>query len=123
MEGNKNKRKIKRLCFALIWGMIHMVSLGIAVEGNKTFAANMPFITFQETQKENSTKIKESISDVLFKFVDFIKTKVSKNNPKHTSSSNITIDNSYVEEKFLPKEYFLDVLYNKDNIPSSLRSR
>lgn len=114
MEGNKNKRKIKRLCFALIWGMIHMVSLGIAVEGNKTFAANMPFITFQETQKENSTKIKESISDVLFKFVDFIKTKVSKNNPKHTSSSNITIDNSYVEEKFLPKEYFLDVLYNKD---------
>ena len=92
--------------------MIHMVSLGIAVEGNKTFAANMPFITFQETQKENSTKIKESISDVLFKFVDFIKTKVSKNNPKHTSSSNITIDNSYVEEKFLPKT--LDVLYNKD---------
>jgi len=114
MEQNKNKRRLKQMCFVLIWGMIHMVNLGITVESNKAFAVDVPFTTFQESQKENSIKIKESLSDGLFKFIDFIKTKVSKTNSELSSKSKITVNNS-IKDELISQEYFSDILYSKDS--------
>jgi hypothetical protein len=114
METNRNKRLIKRMCFILIWGMIHMVNASITVVSNKAFAVEMPFTEFQETQRENSTRIRESLSDVIFKFVDFIKTKASKSTSETSSSSNITV-NTPVKDELVIQEYFSDILYNKDS--------
>ncbi|HRU50459.1 MAG TPA: S-layer homology domain-containing protein [Candidatus Absconditabacterales bacterium] len=113
METNRNKRLIKRMCFILIWGMIHMVNASITVVSNKAFAVEVPFTEFQETQRENSTRIRESLSDAIFKFVDFIKTKASKSTSETLSSSNITI-NTPVKDELVLQEYFSDILYNKD---------
>ena len=101
------------MCFILIWGMIHMVNASITVVSNKAFAVEMPFTEFQETQRENSTRIRESLSDAIFKFVDFIKTKASKSTSETSSSSNITI-NTPVKDELVIQEYFSDILYNKD---------
>jgi len=101
------------MCFILIWGMIHMVNASITVVSNKAFAVEMPFTEFQETQRENSTRIRESLSDAIFKFVDFIKTKASKSTSETLSSSNITI-NTPVKDELVLQEYFSDILYNKD---------
>jgi hypothetical protein len=113
METNRNKRLIKRMCFILIWGMIHMVNASITVVSNKAFAVEVPFTEFQETQRENSTRIRESLSDAIFKFVDFIKTKASKSTSETSSSSNITV-NTPVKDELVLQEYFSDILYNKD---------
>ena len=101
------------MCFILIWGMIHMVNASITVVSNKAFAVEVPFTEFQETQRENSTRIRESLSDAIFKFVDFIKTKASKSTSETLSSSNITI-NTPVKDELVLQEYFSDILYNKD---------
>ena len=101
------------MCFILIWGMIHMVNASITVVSNKAFAVEMPFTEFQETQRENSTRIRESLSDAIFKFVDFIKTKASKSTSETSSSSNITV-NTPVKDELVLQEYFSDILYNKD---------
>jgi len=114
METNRNKRLIKRMCFILIWGMIHMVNASITVVSNKAFAVEMPFTEFQETQRENSTRIRESLSDAIFKFIDFIKTKVSKTNSELSSKSKITVNNS-IKDELISQEYFSDILYSKDS--------
>lgn len=101
------------MCFILIWGMIHMVNASITVVSNKAFAVEVPFTEFQETQRENSTRIRESLSDAIFKFVDFIKTKTSKSTSETSSSSSITI-NTPVKDELVLQEYFSDILYNKD---------
>ena len=101
------------MCFILIWGMIHMVNASITVVSNKAFAVEVPFTEFQETQRENSTRIRESLSDAIFKFVDFIKTKASKSTSETSSSSNITV-NTPVKDELVLQEYFSDILYNKD---------
>lgn len=90
-----------------------MVNASITVVSNKAFAVEMPFTEFQETQRENSTRIRESLSDAIFKFVDFIKTKASKSTSETSSSSNITI-NTPVKDELVIQEYFSDILYNKD---------
>lgn len=91
-----------------------MVNASITVVSNKAFAVEMPFTEFQETQRENSTRIRESLSDVIFKFVDFIKTKASKSTSETSSSSNITV-NTPVKDELVIQEYFSDILYNKDS--------
>lgn len=90
-----------------------MVNASITVVSNKAFAVEVPFTEFQETQRENSTRIRESLSDAIFKFVDFIKTKASKSTSETSSSSNITI-NTPVKDELVIQEYFSDILYNKD---------
>lgn len=90
-----------------------MVNASITVVSNKAFAVEVPFTEFQETQRENSTRIRESLSDAIFKFVDFIKTKASKSTSETSSSSNITV-NTPVKDELVLQEYFSDILYNKD---------
>jgi len=112
MVVNKN-RIVKKMCSILSLAILSIVGLCTAV-GNQVSAAEV-YPTkqdFQTIKKENANKLKEWLSNTLFRFIDFVKDGVSKNTTKIESS--LILSNTNTKENVVLQDYFSDILDDKD---------
>ncbi len=112
MVVNKN-RIVKKMCSILSLAVLSAVVV-YAVVGNQVSAAEVypTKQTFQTSKKEDSNKLKEWLSNTLFKFIDFLKVGVSRNTTKVESSLNSS--NNNIKQDIVWQDYFSDVVNNKD---------
>ena len=111
MVCNKNKI-VKKMCSILSLAILSIVGF-CTVVGNQVFATEVyPTITTSQTSNiMNSSKIKDGLSNKLFKFIDFIKTNISEKASK--SKLNSTLITSESKTKFV-QDNFLDIFNNMD---------
>lgn len=121
MVGNKNKI-VKKVCSILSLAILGTVGI-CTVVGNEVFATEVyPTIKNPQTSNiMNSSKVKDWLSNTLFKFIDFVKSNISKNS-NLVSNSNLSVDSSKITENLFsdismhPDRYYINYLSDKDII-------
>lgn len=109
---NKNQR-LKKIAFILSLTVLGIVGL-YTVVGNQAFATEVYTTNniIQTAQKGSSNKLKEWLSNSIFKLIDFVKSNISKHTTKLEYSSSISNNNK--DHEIVLQDYFSDIENNKD---------